>query len=130
MESRPTLRKAFGYQGNALNLPVADVEAAVPFYVSKLSFRVAAHSEAVPRSALLSRDDVQIQLVENGADPYQDGCAFHVEMLDDLRAEFASAGVEKLPEPKAEVRDDGSEFRVFYVVAPDGLCFWFGERVG
>jgi hypothetical protein len=24
-------------------------------------------------------------------------------------------------------RHDDAEWRVFYVVAPDGLCYWFGE---
>jgi hypothetical protein len=23
---------------------------------------------------------------------------------------------------------NGKRFRVFYVVAPDGLCYWLGER--
>jgi hypothetical protein len=27
-----------------------------------------------------------------------------------------------------EKRDDGSSWRVFYVVAPGGLCYWIGER--
>ena len=26
-----------------------------------------------------------------------------------------------------EQHDDGA-WKVFYVVAPDGLCYWFGER--
>lgn len=32
-------------------------------------------------------------------------------------------------EPGFGLKDHGdSSFRVFYVVAPDGLCYWFGER--
>jgi hypothetical protein len=33
----------------------------------------------------------------------------------------------KAPEIGVEQRKDGA-WNVFYVVAPDGLCYWFGER--
>jgi lactoylglutathione lyase len=125
-----TLEKAFGYQGNPLNLPVADVNAAVPFYETVLGFTVRSRRDAAPRSALLARDRVQIQLVENGGDPSQDGCAFHVTGLEALFAEFQRNGLNK-PEPAIDTERQGdTAWRVFYVVAPDGLCFWFGERAG
>lgn len=122
-----TLNKAFGYQGNPMNLPVGEVAAALPFYETTLGFRVTARGDTPQRSAVLERDAVQIALVENGGDPAQDGCAFHVTGLDALRAEFASRGLATLSEPRVE-RRDGAEWSVFYVVAPDGLCYWFGER--
>ena len=37
---KATLEKAFGYQGDAMNLPVADLAAAIPFYETILGFRV------------------------------------------------------------------------------------------
>src|SRR5687767_8442098 len=77
-----TLDKAFGYQGDPLNLPVADVAAAVAFYETVLGFTLQSHRDTPPKAALLARDRVQIQLVENGGDPSQDGCAFHVTNLD------------------------------------------------
>ena len=64
------LEKAWGYQGDNLNLPVRDVAAAVPFYEA-MGFTV------------VSRGDAQHR--------------------------------------------DGSRWNVFFVVAPDGLCYWFGE---
>jgi catechol 2,3-dioxygenase-like lactoylglutathione lyase family enzyme len=121
-----TLQKAFGYQGDAMNLPVADIDAAVPFYETKLGFRAVSVNQVPPRSAILSRDQVEMRLVENGGDPTQDGCAFHVLGLDGLRAEFQRNG---LPISNAKDEQHGdTTWKVFYVVAPDGLCYWFGEK--
>ena len=70
------LEKAFGYQGDNMNLPVADVEAAVPFYETILGFRVQTRSETPHKSAVLARDEVQIRLAENGGDSSQDAVRF------------------------------------------------------
>ncbi|MGQ0765839.1 MAG: VOC family protein [Gemmatimonadota bacterium] len=122
------LKKAFGYQGDALNLPVADVEVAIPFYEKTLGFSVRSRSAEPKRSVVLARDEVTFGLAENGGDPTQDGCAFHVANLDALFAEFKANGlVRELGDFSIEVRN-GAPWRVFYVVAPDGLCYWFGER--
>ena len=70
----------------------------------------------------------EIGLAENGGDPTQDGCAFHVKDLEALFLEFSANGLNKeRSEFKIEQRDNGA-WKVFYVVAPDGLCYWFGER--
>jgi catechol 2,3-dioxygenase-like lactoylglutathione lyase family enzyme len=123
-----TLDKAFGYQGNNLNLPVSDLAAALPFYENELGFRVLSRSDTPHRSAVLGRDGVQIGLAENGGDSSQDGCAFHVTNLEGLFADFKASGLQKeLSEFNVEKHGDAN-WRVFYVVAPDGLCYWFGER--
>ena len=123
-----TLEKAFGYQGDTMNLPVQDLAAALPFYESVLGFHVISRSHTPCVSAILARDQIQIGLAENGGDSSQDGCAFHVKGLESLFAEFKTRGLEKeLSEFDQEQHDDGS-WKVFYVVAPDGLCYWFGER--
>jgi lactoylglutathione lyase len=123
-----TLERAFGYQGNNMNLPVQDVDTAVPFYERILGFRVMSRSDAPCRSAVLARDQVQIGLAENGGDSTQDGCAFHVTDVEGLFAEFKANGLEKeLSRFDLEQHGDAS-WKVFYVVAPDGLCYWFGER--
>ena len=128
MRTISTLEKAFGYQGDAMNLPVKDVAASLPFYETVLGFHVRSESDTPHKSAVLRRDRVEIRLAENGGDPSQDGCAFHVTGLESLAEEFKSRGLNK------EISSFGSETRgdvvwkVFYVVAPDGLCYWFGER--
>ena len=80
------------------------------------------------RSAVLGRDHIEIGLAENGGDASQDGCAFHVSNLDALLTEFKAKGLKKEIGDIGTERHDDAAFRVFYVVAPDGLCYWFGER--
>lgn len=125
-----TLNKAFGYQDDNMKLPVADLASALPFYENVLGFSVVSRADAPHRSAVLGRDLVRIGLAENGGDPTQDGCAFHVDNVDALRDEFQA----RLPEKQLSAIDveqhGDASFRVFYVVAPDGLCYWFGERQG
>jgi lactoylglutathione lyase len=122
------LERAFGYQGDVMNLPVADVDAAVPFYETVLGFTVQSRSETPHRSAVLARDQVRMRLAENGGDSSQDGCAFHVTHLHALLEEFTAKGIQRAASDiGTEDRGDGP-WKVFYVVAPDGLCYWFGER--
>lgn len=126
---KPALTKAFAYQDDNMALPVADVGLAAPFYEKVFGFHVVSRSDTPHRSVILARDEVQMGLEENGGDPGQDGCAFHVVGLDDLHAEFKANGVGKLGAISTEQRD-GAPWRVFFVIAPDGLCFWFGEKQG
>ena len=123
-----TLAKAFGYQGDNMNLPVRDLEAALPFYETVLGFTVASRGETPHKSAVLVRDQVQMKLAENGGDPSQDGCAFHVQDLTSLLTEFKARGLRKEPSDIGTEERGGVPWKVFYVVAPDGLCYWFGER--
>jgi lactoylglutathione lyase len=124
----PRLEKGFGYQGDKMNLPVPDLDAALPFYEAILGFRVVSRAEMPHKSAVLARDQVEIRLAQNGGDPTQDGCAFHVKELQALFNEFKTNGLQKeLSEFDVE-EHGGFKWKVFYVVAPDGLCYWFGER--
>jgi lactoylglutathione lyase len=121
-------KTAWGYQGNNLNLPVANLEAAIPFYETVMGFRVVSRSDSPYKSAVLGRDGIQIGLAENGGDPTQDGCAFEVENAEAAFAELKANGLEKeISSFDSEEHGDAS-WKVFYVVAPDGLCYWFGEK--
>ena len=122
------LKSARGYQGDNLNLPVGNLEAALPFYETIMGFRVLSRSDSPHRSAVLGRDGIQIGLAENGGDPTQDGCAFEVDDAELAFAGLKANGLEKdLPGFNIE-QHKGTSCKVFYVVAPDGLCYWFGER--
>lgn len=125
-----TLEKAFGYQGDNMNLPVPNLAAVLPFYETILGFRVVSRGETPHNSAVLARDHVQIGLAENGGDSTQDGCAFHVKDLQSLFADFKANGLRKELSEFGIEQMDGAAWKVFYVVAPDGLCYWFGERDG
>ena len=126
---KPVYMNAWGYQGDAMNLPARDVQASVPFYENVFGFHVESSTPSSQHRVVLARDDVRIALAENGGDPEQDGCAFQVSDVAAAHAELKANGLEKLGNPKPEKRDDGSEWKAFFVIAPDGLCFWIGERI-
>lgn len=112
-----------------MNLPVEDLEAAIPFYETVMGFRVVERNDSPHKSAILSRDDIQIGLAENGGDPTQDGCFFEVDNAEAAFAELRSNGLKK---EEADFRVDKygeKSFKVFFVVAPDGLCYCLGERL-
>ena len=125
---KASLEKAFGYQGDNMNLPVRDLSMALPFYETVLGFQVLSRSETPHTSAVLGRDQIHIGLAENGGDPSQDGCAFHVNDVAALFAEFKANGLDKQLSDFGVEEHNGVAWKVFYVVAPDGLCYWFGER--
>ena len=118
------------YAENALNLPVADLKEALPFYETVMGFRVLSRQTSPCRSAVLSRDTVQIGLAENGGDPSQEGCFFGVDDVEAAFAELKANGLGR-DEPGFRVQQYGdTSYRVFFVIAPDGLCYCLGERQG
>lgn len=127
---RAIYMNAWGYQGDAMVLPVRDVEVSVPFYERIFGFTVDGRDDTSDIARVtLWRDDVKIGLAENGGDPEQDGVAFQVDSVEAAHAELKANGLEKLSAINSETREDGSRWRSFFVVAPDGLCFWIGEKV-
>lgn len=121
-------KNAWGYQGNNLNLPVGDLESAISFYETVMGFQVLSRSDSPHRLAVLGRDSIRIGLAENGGDASQDGCAFEVDSVESAFSEMKANGLEKeLPGFDIEQHDDVA-WKVFYLIAPDGLCYWFGER--
>ncbi len=121
-------KSAWPYQQDAMNLPVANVEAALPFYETVMGFRVVARHDAPHLSAVLARDDIQIGLAENGGDSSQEGCFFEV---DNVEAAFAELKANGLAKEAADFRLDqhgDTTWKVFFVIAPDKLCYCLGER--
>lgn len=120
--------RAAPYADDALNLPVNDVEAAIPFYQRTMGFELLSRCESPCESAILGRDDVKIGLAENGGDPAQEGCFFEV---DDVEAAFEELRSHGLDREEAGYRVDQhgeTSYLVFFVVAPDGLCYCLGQR--
>src|SRR3989454_4289250 len=118
--------RAAPYADDAMNLPVADVDAAIPYYEKTFGFRVVTRKESPHKSVTLARDAIQIGLAENGGDPTQEGCFFEV---DNVEAAFEE--IRGKPPAEADLRIDkhgDSALRVFFEVAPDGLCYMIGER--
>lgn len=125
---KATYKSAAPYLADAMSLPVENLEAALPFYETIMGFRVVSRKNAPCQSAVLSRDGIQIGLAENGGDPTQEGCFFEV---DDAEAAFAELQANGLDKAEAGFRIDqhgDTAWKVFFVVAPDGLCYCLGER--
>ncbi len=65
---------------------------------------------------------------ENGGDPTQEGCFFEVDNAEAAFAELKEHGLEKEEADFSIDQDGDTSYKVFFVVAPDGLCYCFGER--
>jgi catechol 2,3-dioxygenase-like lactoylglutathione lyase family enzyme len=125
---KAVFKTAIPYADDAMNLPVQNVDMAIPYYEKIFGFRVVSRQDAPHKSAILARDGIQIGLAENGGDPTQEGCFFEVDKVEAAFAELKSNGLEK---EEAGFRIDhhgDTAWRVFFVVAPDGLCYCLGER--
>ena len=125
---KSVFKSTWPYQGDEMNLPVENVDQAVSFYETVMGFRVASRNDSPHKSAVLTRDEIKIGLAENGGDPTQDGCFFEVDNAETAFAELKANGLSKVD---ADFRIDqygDKKFKVFFVVAPDGLCYCLGER--
>ena len=123
-------KTAHPYAEDEMNLPVTSVDAAILFYETVMGFRVVSRNDSPHKSAILARDEIQIGLAENGGDPTQEGCFFEVNDAEAAFAELRSNGLKK---EEADFRIDQhgeTSYKVFFVVAPDGLCYCLGERQG
>ena len=90
-----------------------------------MGFRVTQRERSPHPRAVLARDDIQIALAENGGDPTQEGCYFEV---DNIEAAFEEIKGRRPAESDLEVQNWGeSKRRVFFVVAPDELCYMLGQ---
>jgi catechol 2,3-dioxygenase-like lactoylglutathione lyase family enzyme len=125
MSSEPQFKKAFPYQKDVLALPVKDLDAASQWYCSHFGMvEVERRQQPVP-TVVLERDGTRIGFSVNGSDASQDGAAVLVSNIrgikDELERNGASTGNWRVDE------QGGKKLQVFFVVAPDGLCYYFHE---
>jgi catechol 2,3-dioxygenase-like lactoylglutathione lyase family enzyme len=125
---KAVFKTAWPYADDAMNLPVENVEAAIPFYEKIMGFKLVTRNDSPCKSAVLSRDGIQIGLAENGGDPSQEGCFFEVDNAETAFAELKANGLEKEDASFRIDQHGETSFKVFFVVAPDGLCYCLGER--
>lgn len=128
-ETKATIQDAWPYQKDKMKLPVENLESAIPFYETVMGFRVVSRTSAPFKSAIIERDNMQLGLAENGGDPTQDGCFFDVDDVEKAFAELKANGFEKENPDFAYQKYGETKWKVFFVVAPDGLCFCYGERL-
>jgi catechol 2,3-dioxygenase-like lactoylglutathione lyase family enzyme len=116
-------------EGRKMNLPVENLEAAIPFYENIMGFQVISRKDSPYKSVVLGRDAIQIGLAENGGDPSQEGCFFEVDNVEAVLIEFKSNGLKKESSDLKTEQNGAVLWKVFYVIAPDGLCYRMGERL-
>lgn len=118
---------AYAYQGDILALPVTDLDAAARWYAQGFGMReVARQREPLP-AVILERDGTRIGFCVNGGDASQNGAAILVSGIESVRQELERNGV-KTANWRVDERD-GQKLQVFFVVAPDGLCYYFHEPI-
>jgi len=109
-----------------LHLPVRDLEQSLSFYKQSLGFSVLSRQDTPYKEALLQRDQVTMGLTENGGNPEEHSCYLPVSTVDALFQELQNRQLDVSP-----IRLDGhggQTYRVFFLRAPDGLCFCFGQK--
>lgn len=111
-----------------MNLPVKALDATIPFYETILRFKILMKQDCPPKIAVLGRDEIQIGLAENGGDPSQDGCFFEVDSVEAAFEELKANGLKKEISDFKLVKHGETSWKVFYVIAPDELCYCIGER--
>lgn len=128
MKTKAVFKTASPYLKDAMNLPVGNLDEAIPFYEAIMGFQLTSRQDTPCKSAVLSRDDIRIGLAENGGDPAQEGCFFEVDDIEAAFHELKTNGLET-DDPNYRVDQHGdTSFRVFFVIAPDGLCYYLGQR--
>jgi len=117
---------AYPYADDVLALPVDNVDRAAEHYGKSFAMTVV-ERRSEPPTVSLERDGVRIGFSENGGDPTQEGAAILVSDIERARKELEAAGVE-VANRRVDERD-GKRYQVFFVVAPDGLCYYFHQEL-
>ena len=118
---------AFPFQDDVLALPVTDIDIASKWYARTFGLTdTARHDNPVP-TVIMQRDGTRIGFAVNGGDPTQDGAAILVTDIHRAKQELESNGVETA-NWRIDERD-GQKLQVFFVIAPDGLCYYFHQPI-
>ena len=128
MSQSPKFVKASPYQDDVLALPVTNMDDASAWYCKHFGMVEVERADQPIPTVILERDGVQIGFAINGGDASQDGAAIKVEHLELLMEELKANGV-NVGNSRIDERD-GKKFKVFFAIAPDGLCYYFFEALG
>lgn len=123
----PTFVSASPYLDDVLALPVTDLEAASNWYCQHFGMAGVERRNTPHPTVILERDGVQIGFAINGGDPAQEGAAIRVTDIEGIKHQLESSGL-SLSNSRVDERN-GEKLNVFFVVAPDGLCYYFNEPV-
>lgn len=115
------------FQTDVLALPVEDVEATARWCTEAFQLVEVERRDTPHATILMERDGVRFGFAENGGDSTQDGAAILVDGIAAVRDELEDRGVDTA-NWRVDERD-GEKLQVFFVVAPDGLCYYFYEPI-
>ncbi len=125
MSPEKLFEAAFPYGEDIFALPVEDLDQAAKWYGAAFGMaEVERRDDPVP-TVVLERDGVRVGFAINGGDAGQEGAAILVNDIHRARQELEASGVET-GNWRVDERD-GEKFQVFFVVAPDGLCYYFHQ---
>lgn len=127
MTAQPSFQAASPYQKDVLALPVTDLDVASDWYCKHFGMTEVERRDSPAPAVLLERDGIQIGFAVNGGDASQDGAAIRVSDIDGMKKQLQSNGID-IGDSRVDERD-GKKFNVFFVVAPDGLCYYFHEPI-
>ena len=125
--SKPSFQSASPYLDDVLALPVTDLDTASEWYTKHFGMKEVERRQTPHPTVILEREGVQIGFAINDADPTQEGAAIRVNDIDGIKTQLEANGV-SVSNARVDERD-GEKFNVFFVVAPDGLCYYFNEPV-
>ncbi len=125
MPDNPRFQAASPYGDDVLALPVEDLDAASAHYTACFGMVEVERRDTPHPAVILERDGVRIGFAINGGDASNEGAAILVHGIEQLRDELEGRGA-KIGDWRVDERD-GMRFQVFFVVAPDGLCYYFHE---
>ena len=127
MADEALFKAAFPYGDDVLALPVKDIDEAAQWYSAAFGLEEVERRTEPNPTVILERDGVQIGFAVNGGDPGADGSAILVHDIQRARRELEANGIE-IANWRVDERD-GEKLQVFFVVAPDGLCYYFHQPI-
>lgn len=118
---------AYPFADDVLALPVEDINQAAEWYADRFGLIEVERRTAPRPTVIMERDGVRVGFAVNGGDPSQEGAAILVSDIHRARDELQANGV-KTANWRVDERD-GKKYQVFFVVAPDGLCYYFHQPI-
>jgi catechol 2,3-dioxygenase-like lactoylglutathione lyase family enzyme len=125
MTNEPRFTAAYPFQDDVLSLPVTDLDSTAAWYTTHFGMKEVERTDQPVSRVVLERDDARIGFAVNGGDASQDGAAILVTNIQRVREDLESRGV-TVANWRVDERD-GRQLQVFFVVAPDSLCYYFHE---
>lgn len=127
MPEKSLFEEAYPYQDDIFALPITDLDVAAQWYSKAFGMREIERRDQPAPTVVLERDGLQIGFAVNGGDATQDGAAILVSDIQRAKEELVANGLE-IGALQIDERD-GKKFKAFFVVAPDGLCYYFHQLI-